>query len=134
MIKLARKHGIQTGTFIMLGYPGETKADIHVTVAHLKEANPDLFLTTVAYPIKGTPFYNEVQSKLISNLPWEKRTDRDLDFEGRYSKRFYSFANRYLVNEVNLHKMRINGTTNIIRRGKTFLKARAAKLMMELVN
>src|ERR1700712_3479794 len=28
MIKLTRKYHIQAGTFIMLGYPGETEADI----------------------------------------------------------------------------------------------------------
>ena len=28
MIHLAKEHGIQTGTFIMVGYPGETKQDI----------------------------------------------------------------------------------------------------------
>jgi anaerobic magnesium-protoporphyrin IX monomethyl ester cyclase len=134
MIKLAKKYGIETGTFIMLGYPGETNEDIKETVAHLKQANPDLFLTTVAYPIKGTPFYNEVESNLVTDLPWEKRTDRDLDFKGRYSKRFYRFANRYLVNEVNLHKMKLNGNGGFFGRGKTFLKAKAAKAMMELIN
>ena len=134
MIKLAKKYGIETGTFIMLGYPGETKQDIHLSVRHLKEANPDLFLTTVAYPMKGTPFYKEVQSKLITDLPWERRTDRDLDFSGRYSKRFYSFANRYLVNEVNLHKMRMNGYGNTIRKAAAFVKAKAAKAVMALIN
>jgi anaerobic magnesium-protoporphyrin IX monomethyl ester cyclase len=53
MIKSARKEGIQAGTFIMLGYPGETEADIRETVEHLKDSNPDLFTITVAYPIKG---------------------------------------------------------------------------------
>src|SRR4030095_2488791 len=51
-IKLTRKHGIEAGTFIMLGYPGETKRDILATAEHLIDSNPDIFLTTVAYPIK----------------------------------------------------------------------------------
>jgi radical SAM superfamily enzyme YgiQ (UPF0313 family) len=33
-------HGIETGTFIMLGYPGETEADIEATIDHLKRSDP----------------------------------------------------------------------------------------------
>jgi anaerobic magnesium-protoporphyrin IX monomethyl ester cyclase len=134
MIRLASKYGIETGTFIMLGYPGESKEDIYITARHLKQSNPDLFLTTVAYPIKGTPFYGEVEERITTDLPWEIRTDRDLDFSGRYSKRFYQYANRYLVNEVNLHKMRSNGNGNFVKKGKTFLKAKVSRVMMGLIN
>jgi anaerobic magnesium-protoporphyrin IX monomethyl ester cyclase len=132
-IKLARKYGIEAGTFIMLGYPGERKQDIVTTARHLIDSNPDIFLTTVAYPIKGTPFFTEVEEKLITDLPWDKRTDRDLDFKGRYSKKFYKHANRYLVNEVNYHKMKRNGA-GLIAAGKTFLKAKISKVMMDITN
>ena len=37
----------------MLGYPGETEDDILKTLDHLKNANPDIFTITTAYPIKG---------------------------------------------------------------------------------
>jgi anaerobic magnesium-protoporphyrin IX monomethyl ester cyclase len=130
-IKLTRKYGIEAGTFIMLGYPGERKQDILTTAEHLIDSNPDIFLTTVAYPIKGTPFYAEVEQKIITDLPWDKRTDRDLDFKGRYSKNFYRHANRFLVNEVNYHKMKRNGA-GIIKLGKTFLKAKVSKVMMNV--
>lgn len=132
-IKLTRKFGIEAGTFIMLGYPGETKADIIETTSHLIESDPDIFLTTVAYPIKGTPFYSEVEAKLITSKKWSERTDRDLDFEGRYSKKFYKHANRYMVNEVNRHKMKKSGA-GFAELGKTFLKAKISRLMMRLVS
>lgn len=133
-IKLTRKHGIEAGTFIMLGYPGERKLDILETVEHLKDSEPDIFLTTVAYPIKGTPFYTEVENKLVTDKEWDKRTDRDLDFKGRYSKNFYRHANRYMVNEVNYHKMKSNGKSSISSLGKTFLKAKLSRIMMSLTN
>ncbi len=132
-IKLARKYGIEAGTFIMLGYPGERKKDIVTPAQHLIDSNPDIFLTTVAYPIKGTPFFTEVEEKLITDLPWDKRTDRDFDFKGRYSKKFYKHANRYLVNEVNYHKMKLSGA-GLIKTGKTFLKAKISKVMMDLTD
>jgi anaerobic magnesium-protoporphyrin IX monomethyl ester cyclase len=130
IIKLTRKYGIEAGTFIMLGYPGEKKEDIFETVNHLKDSNPDIFLTTVAYPIKGTPFYREIEENILTSLPWDKRTDRDLDFKGRYSKKFYKHANRYLVNEVNYNKLKINKNGGLIEKGKTFLKARISRVMM----
>lgn len=109
MIKATRREGIQAGTFIMLGYPGETEADIRETVAHLKDSNPDLFTITVAYPIRGTGLYEEVQSTAHSPLPWAERTDRDLDFKRTYPRRYYDYAVRWTVNAVHLHKARLEG-------------------------
>ena len=109
MIKAARRAGIQAGTFIMLGYPGETEADIRETVEHLKDSNPDLFTITVAYPIKGTGLYEEVQATSFSDLGWAERTDRELDFQRTYPRRYYDFAVRWTVNSVHWHKAKLAG-------------------------
>ena len=50
--------------FIMLGYDGEQDEDLRATVDHLKRTAPDVFLTTVSYPIKGTPYYDRVADRL----------------------------------------------------------------------
>ena len=102
--KLLQQHGIQVGMFIMLGYEGEQLADLDATTGHLQLANPDVFLTTVAYPIKGTPYYAEVEARLLARADWDKVSDRDLTVRGRYSRRFYSFATRWMVNAVALHR------------------------------
>ena len=52
--------------FLMWGYEGEELEDIEATVEHVKESNPDIFFTTVSYPIKNTPYYDKVETKLIS--------------------------------------------------------------------
>lgn len=109
MIRAAREKGMQTGTFIMLGYPGETEADIRETLEHLKISNPDLFTITIAYPIKGTGLYEDVQSMSPRILPWEKSTDRDIDFKREYSRRYYNYAVRWMVNSVRLHKTLLGG-------------------------
>lgn len=106
MLKSAKKAGIQTGTFIMLGYPGETEADIRETIHHLQDADPDLFTITVAYPIKGTSLYNEVETGIHSNLAWDHRTDRDLDFKRTYPRKYYNYAVRWTVNAVHWDKSR----------------------------
>ncbi|MDZ4720934.1 MAG: radical SAM protein [Roseiflexaceae bacterium] len=102
MIKLLQRYGIEAGTFIMLGYDGEEPTDIAETVAHLKAAIPDKLLTTVAYPIKGTPYYRQVAERIIPLKAWEVGSDRDATVRGRRSRRYYQYATRWMVNEVAL--------------------------------
>jgi len=104
MIRMAKSYGIQAGTFIMVGYPGETKEDIFETARHLKSSDPDHFTITVAYPIKGTPLYEEVESRFIEQLSWDKSTDRDIDFKRTYTRRYYDYAVKMISNEVYFRK------------------------------
>src|SRR6185437_11214950 len=77
-VSLLRDNGIETGMFLMWGYEGEDLSDIEATVEHVKTCRPDVFLTTVAYPIKGTPYYDEVASRLVRIGEWNASTDRDV--------------------------------------------------------
>ena len=130
--KLLQAKGISVGMFIMLGYQGEEVSDIEATVDHLKKSSPDIFLTTVAYPIKGTRYYQAIENTVVSHLDWSLRTDRDLKVAGRYSKRFYDHATRWMVNEVNLHKLRQAGSKDLWRMGKMFINAQRGRLGMRL--
>jgi radical SAM superfamily enzyme YgiQ (UPF0313 family) len=127
---MLQARGIQVGMFIMLGYDGEDESDLAATVRHLKRANPDTFLTTVAYPIKGTEFYEQVAGRVRSAGPWEARTDRDLRLAGRHSRRYYDHATRWLVNEVRLHRARRQGSNDWRRMGRMYLAARRGRLGM----
>lgn len=97
---LLRRRGIEVGMFIMLGYDGEDMADLRATVDHLKKTAPDVFLTTVSYPIKGTPYYAAIENKLSAPKPWRDSTDRDLVVRGRPVKKYYDFARRWMTSEV----------------------------------
>ncbi len=121
---LLQQAGIETGMFIMLGYKGETMADLVETVQHLKASNPDIFLTTVAYPIKGTPYYAEVEADILTSGAWEDTADRDLTIAGRHSRRFYSFATRWMVSAVALNRAQRSGGVPLKRRAKLWLNAR----------
>jgi anaerobic magnesium-protoporphyrin IX monomethyl ester cyclase len=92
--------GIETGTFIMLGYPGETEKNIDETIQYLKEAKPTHYTITIAYPIKGTSLYNEIEDKITQQPDWEISTDRDIDFKRTYSRKYYNYAVSKVVNEV----------------------------------
>lgn len=108
MIKLTQNNGIQAGTFIMLGYPGETEDDIEETIKHLKESNPEYFTITVAYPIKGTELFAEVEAVQTNNFNWDSNSDRDREFKRTYNRKYYDFAVRRVTNEVNYNKMILN--------------------------
>lgn len=105
MILKAREQGIGTGTFIMLGYPGEQEEDIKTTLHHLKLSNPDQFTITLTYPIKGTELYNELSPFLKGELPWDKSTDRDIKFKRTYHERYYTFAIRWIYNTMNIQNL-----------------------------
>ena len=91
-----KAHGIQTGMFFMWGYEGEDLADIEATYEQVKACRPDIFFTTVSYPIKGTPYFEEVAKKLVQIGPWASTSDRDWKIRGRHSRRFYQFADQLL--------------------------------------
>lgn len=100
MIQLTRKKGMEAGTFIMLGYPGETELDIRETVEHLVQSNPHHFTITLAYPIRGTELFEETKHNFTHVGDWETSTDRDIDFKRTYPRKYYDYAIRYVVNTV----------------------------------
>ncbi|MGH7507423.1 MAG: B12-binding domain-containing radical SAM protein, partial [Longimicrobiales bacterium] len=102
--RLAQRHGIEVGMFLMWGYDGETLEDIEATIEHVKRTLPDVFLTTVAYPIKDTKYYKAVGDRLVLDRPWERATDRDFRIRGRHSKSYYGHANSWLRHEVEAHR------------------------------
>jgi anaerobic magnesium-protoporphyrin IX monomethyl ester cyclase len=98
-VRLLRDRGIETGMFLMWGYEGEDLSDIEATVEHVKTCRPDVFLTTVSYPIKGTPYYDDVAARLVRIGEWPSSTDREVRIGGRHSRRFYQFADQLLKSE-----------------------------------
>ena len=116
----------------MLGYPTETWEDIEQTIQHLKNSDPDLFTITLAYPIKGTGLYNQVEALQIAELDWNQTTDRDRDFKRTYSKRFYDFAIRRVVNEVHYQQLVLKNKKHSLAALKYKLKSEVAKWAMHL--
>jgi len=109
--QLCRNYGIQTGMFLMWGYEGEEMEDIEATIKHVRASKPDVFLTTVAYPIKGTPYFKREQEQghIRETRPWAESSDRELQILGRRSGDFYQIANQLLKHEVELVRIDTNG-------------------------
>jgi len=105
-VEMCRSNGIQTGMFLMWGYEGEELEDIEATIQHVKKTDPDIFFTTVAYPIHGTPYALQVAERVESLKTWGTGSDRDVHIRGRHSRRFYTFADQLLKSEVELERAR----------------------------
>jgi radical SAM superfamily enzyme YgiQ (UPF0313 family) len=104
-VALCKSRGIQTGMFLMWGYAGEELEDVEATIEHVKRTDPDILFTTVAYPIKGTPYYGQTSDSLVQLKPWRESSDRELAVRGRRSTEFYGLADRLLKNEVELARL-----------------------------
>jgi anaerobic magnesium-protoporphyrin IX monomethyl ester cyclase len=112
-VSLCRSNGIQTGMFLMWGYEGEEMEDIEATIQHVRKTDPDIFFTTVAYPIKGTPYSSQVADRVERLKSWSTGSDRDVSIRGRHSRRFYTFADQLLRSEVELERARARKKSDV---------------------
>jgi anaerobic magnesium-protoporphyrin IX monomethyl ester cyclase len=108
-VSTCKTRRIQTGMFLMWGYQGEELQDIEATIEHVKRSDPDIFFTTIAYPIKGTPYYQRVADSLVQLKPWAETSDREITLRGRRPAQFYEFADRLLRDEVQLARLQRGG-------------------------
>jgi len=106
-VELARRHGIQVGMFLMWGYEGEELEDIAATVELVRRTNPDTFLTTVSYPIKGTPYFERVRERVELPISWAEGSDRDYLINGRRGRDYYRLADTWLRSEVEANRVAV---------------------------
>ena len=106
-VALAQQHGIQVGMFLMWGYEGEELEDIAATVEHVKLSNPDIFFTTVSYPIKGTPYFDTVSDKVDAAARLVGGVRSRLRDRRSPSKDYYRLADQWLRNEVAAHRVSV---------------------------
>jgi anaerobic magnesium-protoporphyrin IX monomethyl ester cyclase len=124
--RLARAHGIQVGMFLMWGYEGEEIDDIAATVEHVKQSNPDVFFTTVSYPIKGTGYFEKVRDKVELPLSWQDASDRDYVVAGRPGKDYYKLADQWLRNEVEAYQLEARDPARAAELSSAAARAREA--------
>ena len=127
--RAAQRHGIQVGMFLMWGYEGETEEDIAATIEHVKRANPDIFFTTVAYPIKNTPYYERVAGQLVLEKDWATATDRDFAIKGRHSRNYYKHADTWLRSEVAAFRLEAENPVEAARIRHEAAQAQASLLL-----
>jgi anaerobic magnesium-protoporphyrin IX monomethyl ester cyclase len=126
--KAAKRYGIQVGMFLMWGYPGEQIDDIAATVDLVSKCQPEVHLTTVAYPIKNTGYYRKAGDLVVMEKSWEAATDRDHRIKGRHSRSYYKQADIWLNNEVEAARIAEQNPSEAARRRATAMQARDSML------
>ena len=69
--QICKKKGIKAGAFFILGYPGENEKTILDTVKFASSLPLDYLSFTLPYPIPGTPLFERLSGKLVSD-EWEE--------------------------------------------------------------
>jgi anaerobic magnesium-protoporphyrin IX monomethyl ester cyclase len=124
----AKRYGIQVGMFLMWGYPGEQIEDIAATVDLVSKCQPDIHLTTVAYPIKNTGFFRNAGSLVVADRQWSESTDRDYRIKGRHSRAYYKHADSWLNNEVQATRLESQNPAEAARSRAAAMQARESML------
>lgn len=97
--------GVRVGFFIQLGYLNEELADLLATRELVETARPDDIGVSVAYPLPGTKFYDEVKEQLGAKTHWQDSGDLDMMFWGTYTSDFYRAIRDLLHDEVALETL-----------------------------
>ena len=82
--RLARKYGITSMSYNMVGLPLETKEDIEMTIDINKQANPDALQVSIFNPFYGTKLYQYCKDKHL--------------IKGNLSKSYYTGTSLYNPN------------------------------------
>ena len=84
-----RAEGIEVCFFLQFGYPGETRADIDLTLQMVRDCRPDDLGVSVSYPLPGTPFFDRVKSQLGVKQNWVDSDDLEIMYRATYEPAFY---------------------------------------------
>ncbi|MGN6820694.1 MAG: B12-binding domain-containing radical SAM protein [Sphingomonas sp.] len=95
-----KAHGIKACWFIQLGYPSESWDDLIATRDLIRDEAPDEIGVSVAYPLPGTDFYEQVRAQLGRQRNWKDTGDLAMLFQGTYDTAFYRKVRDLLHREV----------------------------------
>ncbi len=115
--QLCKDAGIETYFFMMVAYPQEDFEDIKLSVKMLRETAPDIFSTTIAYPLPGTKFYEQVRDRMMFDsewtIDWDYTAENKLLFHReKYSTTFYRWVVRWLHREWKSQKLKAKPGSN----------------------
>jgi radical SAM superfamily enzyme YgiQ (UPF0313 family) len=117
-----RAHGIAVGFFLQFGYPGETWADIQLTLKMVRDCLPDDIGISVSYPLPGTKFYERVKLELGDQRNWVDSDDLAMLYRGPFSSEFYRVLHGRVHHEFRLRRA-VWGRLPLAARARALLAA-----------
>ncbi|HZV50632.1 MAG TPA: radical SAM protein [Candidatus Dormibacteraeota bacterium] len=97
--------GIKAAGFFMVGYLGETQRSLERTIRFSSHLPLDYVSYTIAYPLPGTGFYDQVQERRLHG-EWHRVRDNRLLFNTDFSERKLKFA---ILKGAVQHRLRRSG-------------------------
>jgi anaerobic magnesium-protoporphyrin IX monomethyl ester cyclase len=97
--------GVRVGFFIQLGYLGEGLPELLQTRRLIEDARPDDIGVSVAYPLPGTRFHEQVKSQLGPKTHWDDSADLAMMFRGAFSTEVYRTVRDLLHAQVDLGRL-----------------------------
>jgi len=110
-----REAGVRQFWFLMLGYPGETEADIEATFQLFRRFSPEEYSVSIAVPVPGTRFHEKVKARL-AGAPAKTRGSggSTLLFEAAFPERFYRWEQRRFALEARLQRARARISPSVV--------------------
>ncbi len=142
-VAIAKRYGVKTFAFVMIGLPHEDRAKIQDTLELINILQPDVFQISIFYPFEGTPFYDYCLKQGFLQEDHERLTEvwkgsilNQPGFTSEYLVRLrelaLAFAKRdrrlwpvmyYLEEHDKAYK-----AWHVLKRGKNFIRRGARKL------
>jgi radical SAM superfamily enzyme YgiQ (UPF0313 family) len=94
--EMTRAAGIERGFFMMFGYLDEKHEDVRMTRRVLLDLVPEFAGFSVAYPLKGTPFYEEVKDQMPPQAHWTATNENRVLWNTPYSQQYYRYNIAYM--------------------------------------
>jgi radical SAM superfamily enzyme YgiQ (UPF0313 family) len=94
--EMTKAAGIERGFFMMFGYLDEKHEDVRMTRRVLLDLVPEFAGFSVAYPLKGTPFYEEVKHQMPQQAHWTATNENRVLWNTEYSQEYYRYNIAYL--------------------------------------
>jgi anaerobic magnesium-protoporphyrin IX monomethyl ester cyclase len=94
--RLLKSFDIKACWFIQFGYPGETKEEIHQTIALIRRCIPEDIGISVSYPLPGTAFFEQVKASMGDKANWTDSDDLALMFQHTFPPGFYRRLHKYV--------------------------------------
>jgi anaerobic magnesium-protoporphyrin IX monomethyl ester cyclase len=102
-----RREGVRQFWFLMLGYPHERLEDIEATLRLFRRFSPEEYSVSIAVPVPGTRFFDEVKDRLRGAPRRSKGDGGDrLLFEAAYPETLYRWEQARFAWEAALLKAR----------------------------
>jgi len=129
--RLIHENGIELASYIMLGYPGETARHVLETISLIDEIRPDKLSVSIAYPLPGTEFYEDVHDRITTAGPWSYTNEYPIAYKREYVDIYYKLARKLLYQH---WRRRLNRENNPwFRKGLSFLSEKSLDSGFSLV-